>query len=147
MSGDSSSDASDIWDDTLLVEAYDKAVNIAKTNCLKKQSTAQEQGKQNKRKESDNQKWKVGDKCRCQYSEDLHYYEADIIGITESSGTCIVEYVGYKNKEKVFLKNLKPSKGEDARLQQIEDAENDVGNNVSFNCYFLGLEILGFEKF
>lgn len=40
------------------------------------------------------QKWTIGAPCRAVYSEDGEVYEAIISKIFESSGTCIVQFVG-----------------------------------------------------
>ena len=115
-------DAKDIWDDAMLVEAYDRAVKFAREGCV------EENTKKVYKKGKEHYKWKVGDKCRCQYSEDKRYYEAEIMAIIDSTGMCKIKYYGYENEENVQLRNLKPSNGEEAILQQIREATND---NVS----------------
>lgn len=112
----------------MLIEAYDKAVQVALQG-LDEVKNSDKSKKTSKKNEVE--KWKVGDKCRCQYSEDLNYYEADIVDIMGSM--CIVKYVGYENQEKISLKNLKQSKGDEARFKQIQNAEIDKHNNVSVN--------------
>lgn len=77
--------------------------------------------------------WKVGDKCRCKYSADNLYYEADIIDIIESNKSCIVKYVGYDNEEKVLLQNLVASEGEGARQRQIQQV---IIENVIYYYFF-----------
>ncbi|EEB13320.1 survival motor neuron protein, putative [Pediculus humanus corporis] len=115
--------AKDIWDDAMLVEAYDRAVKFAREGCV------EENTKKVYKKGKEHYKWKVGDKCRCQYSEDKRYYEAEIMAIIDSTGMCKIKYYGYENEENVQLRNLKPSNGEEAILQQIREATND--NNVT----------------
>merc|ERR1712071_200070 len=121
----------DVWDDTALIEAYDRAVNLAKEKVAAK--LAAEDGASSsvneaaKLKETSNacsntsaeKKWKTGDYVTTTYSEDGITYEAVIESINNAS-TCIVKYIGYDNKEKVLLKDLQPSNGPQSRKIQIE---------------------------
>ncbi|KAK6643838.1 hypothetical protein RUM43_000101 [Polyplax serrata] len=125
-------DASDIWDDTLLIEAYEKAAKSVRDGCLQGEPNTVGGAKKGRKKGSLHQ-WKVGDKCKCRYSNDLKYYEADIIELNSASGICTVKYVGYENEESTSVTNLRQSSGENARLKQTIDAanENDVTSEVS----------------
>lgn len=117
-----------------MIEAYDKAVKLAQDEVLKRMSSQKSSTDTNKKSQTkSHQQWKVGDKCRCEYSEDHMYYEADIIDIIYPTGMCIVKYVGYENEEKVSLKALMPSEGEAARFRQIQQATNE---NVSYSIRF-----------
>lgn len=122
----STNDEDDVWDDTLLIEAYDKAVQLAHEEVLRNMQTSEKTKDTSKMKKKT--KWNVGDKCRCEYSEDHKYYEADIIDIIEDVEMCIVKYIGYENEEKVPLHKLRASKGEVHRKLQIQQA---LEENVS----------------
>ncbi|RMC22398.1 hypothetical protein DUI87_00712 [Hirundo rustica rustica] len=80
--GTGQSDDSDIWDDTALIKAYDKAVASFK--------------------------WKVGDSCSAVWSEDGNLYLATIASINQKKGTCVVTYTGYGNQEEQNLSDLLP---------------------------------------
>ncbi|XP_069792772.1 survival motor neuron protein 1 [Narcine bancroftii] len=116
------SDDSDIWDDTALIKAYDKAVTSFK-NALKngewvqpctKESTVTGTKRKNKRlknKKSNlhrDRKWQVGDACNAVWSEDGNVYLATILSIHEKQGTCVVMYTGYGNEEEQNLSDLVP---------------------------------------
>ncbi|XP_066993015.1 survival motor neuron protein isoform X2 [Anabrus simplex] len=129
----------DVWDDTALVEAYDRAVNLAKeevarrmgleTNALKKDSTHANKKNNRKKKNNSNKDWRVGSHCRAVYSEDGQIYEATIVSIQSNAGTCVIQYVGYNNNEVVPLKNLLPSAGDAARARQMAQASVEEQND------------------
>ncbi|NXG19320.1 SMN protein, partial [Grallaria varia] len=122
--GAGQSDDSDIWDDTALIKAYDKAVasfkNALKNGECSEPSDKQEQrlvtkrknNKKNRNKKKSNtepsKQWKVGDSCRAVWSEDGNLYLATIVSINQKRGTCIVTYTGYGNQEKQNLSDLRP---------------------------------------
>ncbi|KAJ0019417.1 hypothetical protein NQD34_006986 [Periophthalmus magnuspinnatus] len=121
--GAGQSDDSDIWDDTALVKAYDKAVASFKT-ALKgekgeeepqpsKKSDPGKKRKNNKKKQSrkrtnapPDKLWQVGDSCCAYWSEDGQLYAATISSIDEKRGTCIVTYTDYGNEEEQNLEDL-----------------------------------------
>ncbi|XP_031564529.1 survival motor neuron protein-like [Actinia tenebrosa] len=127
------SDASDIWDDTALIEAYDRAVNIMKDGNFKnggsKGKGKNRNKKKNKAKAAENQdsssKWQVGDSCRAAYSEDGEIYEAFIISIN-SEETCVVKYNGYGNVEEQYLKDL---------MQPLENKSNKASKDIDQGYY------------
>lgn len=122
----------DIWDDTALVKAYDKAVSQMKdhlglngeaeeenepANHTKKKHKKNRKGKQARLKEKMKKaekeetaalQWHVGDSCRAAFTEDGLIYSASIISIDEQSGTCTVRYHGYGNEEQQELAALMP---------------------------------------
>ncbi|NXU55897.1 SMN protein, partial [Turnix velox] len=118
------SDDSDVWDDTALIKAYDKAVasfkNALKNGECSETSDKPEQrlgikGKSNKknrnRKKTSTmpvQQWKVGDSCNALWSEDGNMYLASITSINQKTGTCVVTYTGYGNQEEQNLSDLFP---------------------------------------
>ncbi|NXS11400.1 SMN protein, partial [Neodrepanis coruscans] len=122
--GTGQSDDSDIWDDTALIKAYDKAVASFK-NALKNGDCSEPSDKQDQRlvikrknhKKNRNRKksntaplkqWKVGDSCSAVWSEDGNLYLATIASINQKRGTCIVTYTGYGNQEEQNLSDLLP---------------------------------------
>ncbi|XP_037229964.1 survival of motor neuron protein-like isoform X4 [Falco rusticolus] len=127
------SDDSDVWDDTALIKAYDKAVasfrNALKNGECSEPSDKQEQRLRMKRKNNkknrnrkksnavpwkqvtspvDASNWKVGDSCNAVWSEDGNVYLATIASINQKRGTCVVTYTGYGNQEEQNLSDLLP---------------------------------------
>ncbi|XP_078380160.1 uncharacterized protein LOC144663001 isoform X2 [Oculina patagonica] len=113
-------DISDIWDDTALIEAYDRAISAIK-NGGKNGSTKSKSGGKNRKQQPSKKKdkkkateqehesgWRVGDSCRAVYSEDELIYDAVIISLDASSNTCVVRFCGYGNKEEQNLDDLLP---------------------------------------
>ncbi|XP_028852376.1 survival motor neuron protein 1 isoform X2 [Denticeps clupeoides] len=92
--GTGQSDDSDIWDDTALIKAYDKAVASFKI-ALKGEEDVEPQ-----------KKWEVGDSCSAYWTEDGNLYPATISSIDQEKGTCVVVYSGYGNEEEQRLKDL-----------------------------------------
>ncbi|NXH17399.1 SMN protein, partial [Bucco capensis] len=122
--GTGQSDDSDVWDDTALIKAYDKAVTSFK-NALKngerlepsdKQEQLQGMKRKNNKKSRNRQKsntvppkqWKVGDSCNAVWSEDGNVYLATIASINQKRGTCVITYMGYGNQEEQNLSDLLP---------------------------------------
>ncbi|KAI6058558.1 Survival motor neuron protein isoform A [Aix galericulata] len=116
--GTGQSDDSDVWDDTALIKAYDKAVASFK-NALRNGECAQPADRQEQRpgmkrkskknrnrKKSSAVQWKVGDSCNAVWSEDGNVYLATIVSINQKRGTCVVTYDGYGNKEEQNLSDL-----------------------------------------
>ncbi|XP_059397934.1 survival motor neuron protein 1-like isoform X1 [Carassius carassius] len=123
--GTGESGDSDIWDDTALIKAYDKAVASFK-NALKgednvtthkkdfpvKKRKNNKKGKCRKRcnsaanKEVIMNSWQVGDSCYSFWSEDGNLYAATISSIDQEKGTCVVCYTEYGNEEEQNLSDL-----------------------------------------
>ncbi|XP_074669067.1 survival motor neuron protein isoform X2 [Strix aluco] len=134
--GTGQSDDSDVWDDTALIKAYDKAVasfkNALKNGECSEPSDRQEQrlgmkrknNKRNRNRKKSNtvpskqvtspvnasgtRTWKVGDSCNAVWSEDGNLYLATIAAINQKRGTCVVTYTGYGNQEEQNLSDLLP---------------------------------------
>lgn len=136
------SDDSDIWDDTALIKAYDKAVASFKHALKGEESLECKQlpGKKRKtniksssRKRSNAsfcKEWKVGDSCCALWSEDGKLYPARITSIDHKRGTCIVVYTNYGNKEEQHLKDLlSPGSGKD---EASEEAEGRLSSHSKF---------------
>lgn len=131
------SEDEDIWDDSALIKAYDKAVSLAKEQVAKRIAMdVQDQHTKQKSqsfKHSDQakkscKKWTVGAPCRAIYSVDGEIYEAIITKIYENSGMCMVKYVGYQNTEKVELNSLLESNGLESQIAQQKDALAERSN-------------------
>ncbi|KAK7173492.1 hypothetical protein R3I93_003343 [Phoxinus phoxinus] len=118
--GTGHSDDSDIWDDTALIKAYDKAVASFK-NALKGEDSVTPHKKDNPGKKRKNNKksksrkrcnaapdkeWQVGDSCYSVWSEDGNLYTATISSIDQEKGTCVVLYTDYGNEEEQNLSDL-----------------------------------------
>ncbi|CAK9824983.1 Survival motor neuron protein [Anthophora retusa] len=124
-------DNEDVWDDSALIKAYDKAVNLAKEEVVKRigmevQNSQPQQTAQNfKQPQHTNKpykKWIVGAPCRAVYAEDGKIYEAVITKIYENSDTCMVRFIGYRNKQKVELSCLLESEGFQKQVDQRREA-------------------------
>ncbi|CAK9804500.1 Survival motor neuron protein [Anthophora plagiata] len=121
-------DNEDAWDDSALIKAYDKAVNLAKEEVVKRigmevQNLQPQQTAQNfKQPQHTNKKWIVGAPCRAVYTEDGKIYEAVITKIYENSDTCLVRFIGYRNKQKVELSCLLESEGFQKQVDQRRNA-------------------------
>ncbi|NWU96815.1 SMN protein, partial [Upupa epops] len=116
------SEDSDVWDDTALIKAYDKAVasfkDALRNGECSEPSDKPEQCHTRKRRNSKRtrfrkhtyntalKEWKVGDSCSAVWSEDGKLYLATIESINRKRGTCVVTYVGYGNQEKQNLCDL-----------------------------------------
>ncbi|KAE8635957.1 hypothetical protein XENTR_v10002795 [Xenopus tropicalis] len=103
--GAGQSDDSDIWDDTALIKAYDKAVSSFK--------------------------WRVGDTCNAIWSEDGNIYPATISSIDAKKGTCIVVYSGYGNSEEQSLADLRFPDTSEAESDQREQGQELNGDEHS----------------
>ncbi|XP_032683544.1 survival motor neuron protein isoform X2 [Odontomachus brunneus] len=124
-------EAETTWDDTALIKAYDKAVNVVKEEVAKR-IAKDPQGRQLKQKSQNSKhlnqakkpfkKWTVGAPCRAAYSADGEIYEAIIIKVYENSGICTVKFIGYDNIEKVELDSLLESNGLESQVAQQKDA-------------------------
>ncbi|XP_029430389.1 survival motor neuron protein-like isoform X2 [Rhinatrema bivittatum] len=135
------SDDSDIWDDTALIKAYDKAVASFK-NALKngessdpsiiQEKTAGTKRKNNKKNKSRKKsgatpfkKWQVGDACTAVWSEDGNSYPATIVSVEPKKGTCVVVYTGYGNKEEQSLSDLLDPGNAEGCSEKRDPEENE----------------------
>ncbi|XP_040052024.1 survival motor neuron protein 1 isoform X1 [Gasterosteus aculeatus] len=133
--GTGQSDDSDIWDDTALIKAYDKAVASFKT-ALKgedepeasKKNPPGKKRKNNKKNQSrkrtnapPDKEWQVGDPCSAYWSEDGQLYAATISSIDEERGTCVVVYTQYGNEEMQNLEDL---------LMEISEDDEEMNTKV-----------------
>lgn len=118
-------DHDDIWDDSLLIKAYEDSVKLRNEDVAKKlamktnkkveklsevtlSTSSDEESSVDEMAES---KFKVGDFVRSTFSEDGVDYEAEITTLSDN-GTCCIRYLGYGNEEKVKVEDLVESWGE-----------------------------------
>nr|XP_019949627.1 PREDICTED: survival motor neuron protein 1-like [Paralichthys olivaceus] len=145
--GAAQSDDSDIWDDTALIKAYDKAVASFKT-ALKgedepqasKKNQPPKKRKNNKKNQSrkrtnapPDKEWQVGDSCCAYWSEDGQLYTATISSIDEKLGTCTVVYTDYGNEEEQKLEDLlaEISEGDEETNVKVNEAESSTEGSES----------------
>jgi len=117
----SEEDSDDIWDDTALLKAWDKAINKA----AKDLSQGEGSDEQTKKPKPKKKQWQAGSHCRAVYSEDGVEYEA-VVDQLVSNKKCIVRYLGYENSEEVNFNSLKPSLGKKAIDKQIAQSKIDI---------------------
>ncbi|KAH0628043.1 hypothetical protein JD844_008713 [Phrynosoma platyrhinos] len=139
--GAGQSDDSDIWDDTALIKAYDKAVASFK-NALKNgdcsesldkaeqnAGTKRKNNKKNKSRKKSNaaaqKQWRIGDACSAVWSEDGNLYQATITSINWKKGTCVVVYKGYGNREEQNMSDLLPPGDTEGTNEERSTAENE----------------------
>lgn len=127
------SDHDDIWDDSLLIKAYEESVRLQKEEVAKKLAM-----KTNKLKSEDEEedidlsesscsaaeRFKVGEFVRSTFAEDGVDYEAELLSVNEND-TCLIRYIGYGNEERVKMEELIASWGTEAREEQRILAEAD----------------------
>ncbi|XP_070268245.1 survival motor neuron protein isoform X4 [Myotis yumanensis] len=132
------SDDSDIWDDTALIKAYDKAVasfkhalkngDISEASNKPKGTPKRKPAKKNKSQKKNTttplKQWKVGDKCSAIWSEDGCIYPATIASVDFKRETCVVVYTGYGNREQQNLSDL---------LSPTSDVANNIEQNAQEN--------------
>ncbi|XP_054042336.1 survival motor neuron protein isoform X2 [Rissa tridactyla] len=139
--GTGQSDDSDVWDDTALIKAYDKAVasfkNALKNGECSEPSDKAEQrlgmkrknNKKNRNRNKSNtvplKQWKVGDSCNAVWSEDGNMYLATIASINQKTGTCVVTYTGYGNQEEQNLSDLLPPTSDETVNGMGNSGENE----------------------
>ncbi|XP_073480501.1 survival motor neuron protein isoform X1 [Aquarana catesbeiana] len=142
--GAGQSEDSDIWDDTALIKAYDKAVssfkkalkngdcNVGPPSPEKNPNPKRKNNKKNKGRKKNNalplKKWRVGDSCNAIWSEDGNLYPATISSIDAKRGTCIVVYTGYGNNEEQNLTDLRfpdSSEADSDHKDQVQDVNGE----------------------
>jgi survival motor neuron protein len=121
-------DHDDIWDDSLLIKAYEESLKLQKEEVAKKLAM-----KTNKKTSSNDtaakeeEPFNVGDFVRCTFEDGVDY-EAEILSINEN-GRAMIKYVGYDNEQRVNLEDLVQSWGIEAREEQKLLAEADKPQN------------------
>lgn len=140
----------DIWDDTALIKAYDKAVALIKggndvidvdngdsveggsdtpTSKRKKKKLAKAAAAATnaQTKPRDSYRWKVGDKCLALFSEDHLYYEATILTLNDLRYVASVRFDTYNNYEEVDISVLLPVT-ESKRMEFAQPVNNFAPN-------------------
>lgn len=121
------SDDTGVWDDELLIKAYDESVRLAKEDVARKVASAtnttspkvdDSAGKRSLQWQPI--KYKVGDFVRAIYRDDGIEYEAVVVSTSGGPGKYLVKFVGYENEQYVSTSELKDSLGGEARMEQIE---------------------------
>lgn len=112
----------EIWDDSEMIAAYNRAVSKIKDEISRRSRTPSETRASHSEPSTD---WKQGDYCIAVYSGDKLPYEAKIKYIRGKH--CMVHYIGYGNEERVLLADLHPSEGRQARLAQQARAKSAPG--------------------
>lgn len=124
----------DVWDDSLLIKAYDDSVKLAREELARRISLSTSKNFDSERNEENkcevvesaaSQEYKVGDYVRATYEDGIDY-EAKIISIDKSTGTCILKYIGYENIQEVPLCDLITSWGKKVRRLQFAKAKLDA---------------------
>jgi survival motor neuron protein len=124
----------EIWDDTLLIQAYEESIRLQKEEVAKELAMKTN----SKRKSSENsessssslnpvENFKAGDFVRSTFEDGVDY-EAEILSINEN-GNALIRYIGYGNEERVKLEDLVASWGLEAREEQKLLAEADNPTN------------------
>ncbi|XP_053909786.1 survival motor neuron protein isoform X2 [Cuculus canorus] len=152
--GTGQSDDSDVWDDTALIKAYDKAVasfkNALRNGECSEPSDRQDQRLRMKRKNNRRNRnrkksnampmkqWKVGDSCNAVWSEDGNVYLATIASINQKRGTCVVTYTGYGNQEEQNLSDLLPPASDETNENETpystDESEKSSQSAQNKNC-------------
>ncbi|KAK2504292.1 hypothetical protein MC885_015025 [Smutsia gigantea] len=138
-------DDSEIWDDTALIKAYDKAVasfkhalkngDISETLDKPKGTPKRKPAKKNKKQKKEYQtplkQWKAGDRCSSIWSEDGCIYPATIASVDFKRETCIVIYTRYGNREEQNLSNLLSPTSEAANSVEQSAQKNENESQIS----------------
>lgn len=138
----------DIWDDRLLIAAYEQAIQLQSSDIAKsiangtnkKPSSSQAIPISSMSTDSEAEEmrtFKTGDFVRATYDADNIDYEAEIKSIDEDAGNCVVRFIGYDNEQTVRLVDLVDSWGEQERQKQdVEAAEVEESNDESGECAY-----------
>ncbi|XP_037036337.1 survival motor neuron protein [Bradysia coprophila] len=127
----------DIWDDTLLIKAYDESLKLAKEEVAKRIARSTNKKNANDSVDDDDEtaskqsqcQYSVGDFVRATYEDGLDY-EAKIVSIDAECGNCVVRFIGYENEETVDLNDLLASWGKNVRKNQMRAAAKDVDKST-----------------
>ncbi|EDV95789.1 survival motor neuron protein [Drosophila grimshawi] len=125
------SEDKNVWDDSLLIKAYDDSVNLARETLARRIADATNRREDNSKTAAESEPnqenvFQVGDFARATYTDGLDY-EATVLSIDEQTQKCVLRYVGYENEQEVPLSLLLPSWGNKARSEQILSAKQAEG--------------------
>jgi hypothetical protein len=76
--------------------------------------------------------WKVGDRCKAQWSKDGKLYDASIVSVHKDDSTCTVKYDEYNSEEIRKLLYLVPRSSDVDRKHSRFHGGKDSQANVSF---------------
>ncbi|XP_071965326.1 survival of motor neuron protein-like [Antedon mediterranea] len=130
-----------IWDDTALIKAYDKAVESVKKDLGNgevenaEQPVINKQKRRRKGKKKKKPKWNVGDHCQALYAVDDIYYEAVINSVNVEQGSCWVTFEEYGNEEEVELRTLKHSCLKNKHTKHVDISETETGSAMEYSDY------------
>jgi len=106
----------DMWDDSALIQQYDRALQSSRELIRRRQSGSDKQKRD----------WKVGDMCRAIYSEDGVEYEGSVVFCNKANRSVTVRFFGYNNEEEVKERDLMDSLGKEEIEAQVKQAEIDM---------------------
>jgi len=107
----------EVWDDTALIQEYDRAWKSSRELMRKRQ----EKGGGGRKGRS----WDIGDACRAVYSEDGEEYEGTVVFKNTANRSVTVRFHGYNNEEEIKERELMESLGQDEVELQLEQAKLD----------------------
>lgn len=126
-----------IWDDTLLIKAYEQSIKLQQAEMAKRlaratnkksseNSTGTHDADDNAVDDGEDESisvddFQVGDFVRATYDADGIDYEAEVVSIDENSD-CRIKFIGYENEQIVPMTDLLPSWGVDERTKQTYEA-------------------------
>lgn len=154
----------DVWDDTALIRAYDKAIaqlreeeqdvaasdiNVASSSQSSQSATPNNsKGKKRKKKGKKNKrtrkKWTIGDQCLALYDADGLYYEAIVNFVDSEKYIATVKFSFYHNEENVNFDQLLPLHNKERMNISWNSMSNDNDDkteeddndwNISDICY------------
>lgn len=125
----------DIWDDTLVIKAYEDSIQTAKEQVAKRIAMSTNVRKNSEVSDElstngDSTTFKLNDYVRATFSDGIDY-EAQIIGIKDDK--YLIKYIGYENEEYVHGKDLVASWGNEFRRLQIQDAKTAAADEEQDN--------------
>uniref|UniRef100_A0A915JV07 Tudor domain-containing protein n=1 Tax=Romanomermis culicivorax TaxID=13658 RepID=A0A915JV07_ROMCU len=107
----SEKELSEMWDDTSLIEAYDKAVGLAydavhakldgklkptDADAFKEPKPVVNGKTSSKKAKKNRKKWQVGEKCLAKYDGEWH--KARILDVCRSHNKCTIKFDGYETE-------------------------------------------------
>jgi len=105
----------DVWDDSSLIRAYDRAMASSKRELTRRKNEGSGKKKQ----------WEIGMACRAVYDFDEEEYEGFVVASNPQNRSMTVRFLGYNNEQQVKTWDLMESLGQEARDEQLEHAEEE----------------------
>jgi len=105
-SGEQHENTDDIWDDTALIEHYERSIQITyEAAKLMTNTEASSSTKMDEEDEKREKRWQVADECYAPYLADGQYYRAQIAHIFDAE-KCDVTFSGYDETQTTDLDDL-----------------------------------------